>query len=417
MKLRIELALVALCAAGCSLVIGDISLPARQGSDLPPLPARDMAVTTDAGPDGRVPSDMGADDGAVGLDLAPPDVGPGDMAPPPPDAAIPDALLPDAAPPPTVDIGTLAGVWHLYGAVADDLDFVFEVQLVVNAVGAARVLAPDGTPLNDPAPLRPDPEDPLLVQLHLFPVARLVRGTIDPVSGIGVLAGSDPPTFVLAVRPGDARSVIPAPSLFSQSWMAVRPGYAELGVLSQVADFYTEGDRHSTREEPLEAQVFVREDTDPVRHQLTPAEGTPPEFDRVVTAVGGFGAIGLVRREGVGVGLTVVWTTQDSNLAAPPVQRAFCAGVAPGVMGTVEVRAGDAQFGADGSLVFAEGQAQVVRLSGIYDVQGLQPLLGTERGIAVVSPNERAYVLMPATVSPPAVTWGLGACVRVEEMP
>ena len=411
---RFEIIAVALCVAGCSLAIGDIALPSRSGP-------RDVINLT--------PRDLGAPDVPIALDLAVRDAG-ADFEQPDAardagsvdvrvaDVSAPDAapdLGPDAAPPPVVDIAGFAGVWHLYGAISEDADdFVFEAQLVVNAVGVAGLLAPDGSPLNDPAPLRPDPEDGALVQLHLFPIGGAVRGTLDPVSGVGVLVAEDPPALVLAVRPGDARLEIPT-GVFAQSWMAADPGYAELGVLSRVDEIYREGDRRTSRGEGPPPQVFVREDAAPVRHRLAPGDGTPPDLDRVLTAVGGFGAVGLVRSAGAGVGLAIAWSAQGSDLPTPSEHRAFCGGRVRDAGGRGS-RATDAQFRADSSILFEGGEvATVARLGGLFDIQGAGVVIGVDSGLALVSPDERAYVLLPATIAPSVVSWGLGACVRVDE--
>ncbi len=415
MKPRIEAVAAALWAAGCSFAIGDIPLPQSAPHDTGLL-ARDMR-----GADGPIPLDLGGmdlgPDGARPPDAAsdapvPPPDGPRPVDAAPTDGPVPD-MPPDAALPPVVDIGTLAGVWHLYGAVSAEVDFVFEAQLTINQVGVARLLAPDGTALNDPAPLRPDPIDGRLVELHLFPIAGSVRGTLDPVSGVGVLASSDDPSFVLAVRPGEVRADVPT-GVFSHAWMAVNPGFGEIGVLSRVNELYSEGDRRTSGGQSPQAQVFEREDADPARHRMAPAEGTPPELDRVMTGVGGFGAVGLVRRLGVGVGLAVAWSAEGSNRRGPPAQRAFCAAMLRRELG-VEVRSTGAEFRVDSTVLFDNGDvAEVFRLPGLFEVDGAESLIGVANGMALVEPDERAYMLLPATINPRSVDWGMAACVRVE---
>ena len=79
-------------------------------------------------------------------------------------------------------------------------------------------------------------------------------------------------------------------------------------------------------------------------------------------------------------------------------------------------RATDAQFRADSSILFEGGEvATVARLGGLFDIQGAGVVIGVDSGLALVSPDERAYVLLPATIAPSVVSWGLGACVRVDE--
>ncbi len=393
-------------------MIGPIGLPSEQ-------------VQAEAGVDAELDQGMDAalDEGVDAVADAAADQG--QDRPPPPDLgldaerdlgadvsdAAPDQAV-DAAPPP--DPGRYAGRWHLYGfSQRGEAVVLIEGVLRIEDDGQARLETMDAEVVGQPE-FTVERGQRTMLQANFFPVAGLVTGTLDPVTGVGVFVndqgdGNPLPTFIMAARQTGQRINLPSSGIYVHA-LSTPFGDGEVGVLSEISELYSELDRRAVSGEVRQMQTLQRANHPALRHRLFIAE---VDHDRILSPLpGSVGAVGLYRQAEIGVGLSLIW-----NTASPAEVRAgpsFCAGFR-NEGGTLQTEAERADFEAEGVRWQSGRVATIARNPGLLTVESAETFLGTSVGLGIVDPTDRIFVLLPARLNPSLVHWGFGICVALDE--
>ncbi|MCB9545759.1 MAG: hypothetical protein H6706_07825 [Myxococcales bacterium] len=409
----------ALALGGCQLVIGDIELPrveTPEGGVADQGEAPDWAL--DAAPvDAAPPRDRGVVDAA--WDAARPvDAAPPMDAAPPQDAAWPS---PDAGP--AVDVSALAGVWHVYGLQGRDRDVsMFVAALRVAADGSATVTTLESEePLAEGAtPFTPHPDGSPRVSLNLFPVAGLLVGALDPVTGLGVLVNdqdrmSTQPIFALASRQGPEQ-MWPGTALYAQLTVRPTPDAAELGLLQGPGPAQQFSQYYRVQASPAmslpDATLFREADT---RTRFSSDDGRG--FFVYSSTDRGVGGPGELAANGDRYGIALALAAGGRPAA---VDRAyFCGGPYFDVANAFAVSRSRATLALGGerpTLELADGRQVVlgVPVSDVYPLDTQRGFFHRAGGSLAIGPGGRALMLVDADLPAGRGQWAMGLCVTVD---
>jgi len=428
-------------ASACSLVVGDIELPAESSG-----PGTDGALRRDADVDNAMPRADGdapaADARTPPRDAAPPlvdvlvptpdapapavdvNVPPADAWMPAPDAFVPE---PDAFVPPPVDLSAIAGFWYLHGVTpgADGRPEAFT---------AALRIEPQRITLLDDQARRVEGEVNLSLAGDLHGTWRLTlpttdtvfRGAFAPTSGFAVFApdarqAGTPASVLLLARLNDAApATVPGTFIYSMIGREPSAGDGELGLLRQIdPTAYIQESRYPAPPTPgtLPDRALEFWPIDPWRSLLhDPETGTEIE---VVPTAQSLGVIGVERRLGDGgIRLMLGW----ASLPAPGLPRAgdlFCGGARYDLdAGTAVPLSLSATLDGNGTIQWVGGFEQHITFDGAnyFLDSGLNPFLRSN-GLAVVDGWDEVFTLLSIDPIRADIVWGLLTCVRTDLVP
>ncbi|MEZ4470776.1 MAG: hypothetical protein R3F60_08260 [bacterium] len=408
--------------AGCQLIIGEIELPQVErpevGADA--APASDAAVADAVAPD-ATPTLDAAGMVDAGWDAA----RPVDAAPPV-DAAVPDAAWLDASPPdagPAVDVATLAGEWHVYGLQGRERAVtLFTAALRVAEDGSAIVTAIGSEePLTDgPTPFMAHPDGSPRLAVNLFPVAGLMVGALDPVTGLGVLVNdqdrmSTQPIFALLSRQGPDQPW-PAGALYAHLVVRPAPGGGELGVLAGPGadSTWTQSRRVDVEASASLADATLFREVTGGRTAFSSMDGRGNFiFSAADRGVGGPGVL-FAGGDTYGLGLAVLAGGRPDRAG----RSYFCGGPYFDVANAFAVSRSGARLSGAATpvLTWMDGREATLgaQQGGVYPLDTQRGFFHRPGGSVAMGPGGRVLMLVDGDLQGGQGRWALGLCVTVD---